>query len=38
VSQSPSTPCSTGSGGGTSCKQGNFIVNIQTRDISTRLH
>jgi hypothetical protein len=30
-------PCSTGSEGGISCKQGNFVVNIQHRDISTRL-
>jgi hypothetical protein len=30
--------CSTGSEGGTSCKQGNFVVNTQNRDISTRLH
>jgi hypothetical protein len=37
VSQSPSSPCSTGSEGGISCKQGNFVVNIQHRDISTRL-
>jgi hypothetical protein len=35
---SPSSPCSTGSIGGNSCKQGNFIVNMRTRDISTRLH
>jgi hypothetical protein len=27
VSQSPSTPFSTGSEGGISCNQGNFIVN-----------
>jgi hypothetical protein len=37
VSQSPSSPCSTGSEGGISCKQGNFVVNTQHRDISTRL-
>jgi hypothetical protein len=37
VSQSSSSPCSTGSEGGISCKQGNFVVNIQHRDISTRL-
>jgi hypothetical protein len=37
VSQSPSSPYSTGSEGGISCKQGNFIVNTQHRDISTRL-
>jgi hypothetical protein len=38
VSHSPSSPCSTGSVGGISCKQGNFIVNTCTRDIGTRLH
>jgi hypothetical protein len=27
VSQSPSTPYSTGSEGGISCNQGNFVVN-----------
>jgi hypothetical protein len=37
VSQSPSSPCSTGSEGDISCKQGNFVVNIQHRDVSTRL-
>jgi hypothetical protein len=37
VSQTPSSPCSTGSEGGISCKQGNFVVNTQHRDISTRL-
>jgi hypothetical protein len=37
VSQLPSSPCSTGSEGGISCKQGNFVVNIKHRDISTRL-
>jgi hypothetical protein len=37
VSQSPPSPCSMGSEGGISCKQGNFIVNTQHRDISTRL-
>jgi hypothetical protein len=37
VSQPPSSPCSTGSEGGISCKKGNFIDNTQTRDISTRL-
>jgi hypothetical protein len=37
VSQSPPSPCSTGSEGGISCKQGNFVVNTQRRDISTRL-
>jgi hypothetical protein len=37
VSQSPSSPYSTGSEGGISCKQGNFVVNIQHRDISTRI-
>jgi hypothetical protein len=35
--QSPSSPCSTGSEGGIPCKQGNFVVNTQHRDISTRL-
>jgi hypothetical protein len=38
VSQSPSSPCSTGSEGGISCKQENLVVNTQTRDMSTRLH
>jgi hypothetical protein len=28
VSQSPSSPCSTGSEGGISCKQQNFVVSI----------
>jgi hypothetical protein len=37
VSQSPSLPCSTGSEGGISCKQGNSVVSTQRRDISTRL-
>jgi hypothetical protein len=37
VSQSPSSPCSTGSEGGISCTQGNFVVNTQHRDLSTRL-
>jgi hypothetical protein len=37
VSQSPSSPCSTGSEGGISCKQGNLVVNTQHRDISTQL-
>jgi hypothetical protein len=37
VSQLASSPCSTGSEGGISCKQGNFIVNTQHREISTRL-
>jgi hypothetical protein len=37
VSQSPLSPCSTGSEGGISRKQENFVVNIQHRDISTRL-
>jgi hypothetical protein len=37
VSQSPSSPCSTGLEGGTFCKQGNFVVSTQHRDISTRL-
>jgi hypothetical protein len=37
VFQSPSSPCSAGSEGGISCKQGNFVVNTQRRDISTRL-
>jgi hypothetical protein len=37
VSQSPSSPCSTRSEGGVSYKQGNFVVNTQHRDISTRL-
>jgi hypothetical protein len=38
VSQLPSSPCSTGSEGGISCEQGNFVDNTQTRDMSTRLH
>jgi hypothetical protein len=38
VSQTPSSLCSTGSEGGISCKQGNFVVNMLHRDISTRLH
>jgi hypothetical protein len=29
VSQTPSSPCSTGSKGGISCKQRNFVVSIQ---------
>jgi hypothetical protein len=33
----PSSPCSTGSEGGISCKQGNFVVNVQHQDITTRL-
>jgi hypothetical protein len=37
VSQSPPSPCSTGSEGGISCKQGNLIFNTQHRGISTRL-
>jgi hypothetical protein len=37
VSQSPSSPCSTGSEGGIFCKQGNFVVHTQHRDISTQL-
>jgi hypothetical protein len=37
VSQSPPSPCSTGSEGGISCNQGNFVVNTQTRDMSTQL-
>jgi hypothetical protein len=37
VSQSPSSPCLTGSEGGISCKQGNFVVNTQRQDMSTRL-
>jgi hypothetical protein len=37
MSQSPSSPYSTGSEGGISCKQGNFIETTQARDISTRL-
>jgi hypothetical protein len=37
LSQSPSSPCSTVSEGGISCKQGNFVVNSQTQDINTRL-
>jgi hypothetical protein len=37
VSQSPSSPCSTGSEGGITCKQGNFVVNVQHRNISNRL-
>jgi hypothetical protein len=37
VSQSPSSPCSTWSEGSVSCKQGNFVVNIQHQDINTRL-
>jgi hypothetical protein len=38
VSHSPSSPCSTGSVGGNSCKQGIFFINKWTRDTSTRLH
>jgi hypothetical protein len=37
VSQSPLSPCSMGSEGGICCKQGNFVVDTQHRDISTRL-
>jgi hypothetical protein len=37
VSQSALSPCSMGSEGGISCKQGNFVINTQDRDISTRL-
>jgi hypothetical protein len=37
VSQSPQSPCSMGSEGGISCKQRNFVVNTQHRDINTRL-
>jgi hypothetical protein len=37
VSQSPPSPCSTGSEGCISCKQGNFVINTQDRDMSTRL-
>jgi hypothetical protein len=37
VSQSPSSPCSTGSEGGISCKQWSFIVSTLHRDTSTRL-
>jgi hypothetical protein len=37
VSQSPSSPCSTGSEGGISCKQWSFIVRTLHRDTSTRL-
>jgi hypothetical protein len=37
VSQSPSSPYSMGSEGGISCKQGNFVVSTQHRDISTQL-
>jgi hypothetical protein len=38
VSQSPLLPYSTGSEGGISCKQENFVINTLHRDISTRLH
>jgi hypothetical protein len=37
IARSPSSPCSTGSDGGISCKQGNFFVNTQHRGMSTRL-
>jgi hypothetical protein len=37
VSQSPLSPCSTGSEGGISCKQWSFIVSTLHRDTSTRL-
>jgi hypothetical protein len=37
VSQSPSSPCSTRSEGGISCKQWSFIVSTLHRDTSTRL-
>jgi hypothetical protein len=38
VSHSPSSPCSTGSVGGTAYKQGSSVVNTLTRDTRTRLH